>query len=98
MEPTAELIHRRRRQVLVHSIIYYSWGTSIIDDATFDIWARELARLQRENPDVSTSVEYFREEFEDFNGETGFHLPLMDERALVVAAQLLEVYNSKQVV
>ncbi|WP_375790254.1 DNA ligase LigA-related protein [Paenibacillus agricola] len=38
---TADLIARRRRQIFVHSAIYYRLGTSVIDDATFDRWGRE---------------------------------------------------------
>lgn len=88
-EEVAELIHRRRRQVLVHSIIYYRLDTSILSDSQFDNWARELAQLQKDHPEVSESVEYMRDEFRDFAGETGHHLPLMDERASNIANLLL---------
>lgn len=84
-----ELIHRRRRQVLVHSILYYGLNESIIDDATFDKWARELAELQRAHPGASERVEYMREAFRDFTGDTGFDLPLTDQRANRVARDLL---------
>lgn len=90
MNEVEELIHRRRRQVLVHSIIYYKVGDSIISDAQFDLWARELARLQQENVVESNAVEYMREEFADFTGETGFHLPLMDVAAGKIADMLIE--------
>ena len=30
-----ELISRRRRQVLVHSVIYYKLNANLIDDATW---------------------------------------------------------------
>lgn len=86
-----ELIHRRRRQVLVHSIIYYRFNTTVIDDATFDLWARELAQLQKDHPDVSAKVDYHREAFEGFDGETGYHLPLHDKRAMRVAGHLMKV-------
>ena len=84
----AELIHRRRRQILVHSILYYKFGDSILSDAIFDQWAKELAKLQTDNPDVSESVEYMLEAFRDFAGETGYHLPLHDIRAQRVARHL----------
>lgn len=90
----AELIHRRRRQILVHSILYYRLGASTLDDSTFDVWARELARLQKENPEISESVEYMREDFADFAGETGFHLALMDERATSIAELVFEMYTA----
>lgn len=88
-----ELIHRRRRQVLVHSILYYRMGKSTLTDVQFDAWARELAKLQKDNPEASERVEYMREEFSDFSGETGYHLPLMDENATRVAELVWEVYN-----
>lgn len=84
----AELIHRRRRQILVHSILYYKFGDSILSDAVFDQWAKELAKLQVDNPEVSESVEYMYEAFKDFAGETGYHLPLHDIRAQRVARHL----------
>ena len=31
----AELIMRRRRQVLIHSVIYYKMDTNLISDATW---------------------------------------------------------------
>ena len=34
----AELIQRRRLQVLVHSYIYYERNTNLVTDAVFDRW------------------------------------------------------------
>lgn len=93
---TEELIHRRRRQILVHSIIYYRLGETIIDDAVFDKWAKELFKLQTENLQLSQSIPYMRYQFADWTGETGFHLPLMDKDAGAVAEQLLESYKNLQ--
>lgn len=89
MNPVQELIHRRRRQILVHSIIYYSRGTSIIEDYKFDSWGQQLVQLQTDHPEDSEAVEYMRDEFRDFTGDTGFHLPLADVRARGVAKSLL---------
>ena len=87
-EGIQEVIHHRRRQILVHSIIYYSYNEVYVDDAKFDAWARELAKLQKDHPEDSEAVEYMREEFRDWTGETGFHLPLWDKRASNVARHL----------
>ena len=89
MNEVQELIHRRRRQILVHSIIYYARGTNIISDATFDSWGQELVKLQADHPEDSEAVEYMLEAFWDFTGDTGFHLPLADVRARGVAKSLL---------
>lgn len=89
MSMVEERINRLRRQVLVHSIIYYRLGTSVIDDSVFDSRARELAQLQKDHPKQSENVEYMREAFRDFTGETGYHLPLDDERAYNVALEIV---------
>lgn len=93
-----ELIHRRRRQILVHSIIYYKNGDSIIPDATFDKWAQELAKLQTDHQQLSESIPYMRYQFADFSGESGFHLPLMDKAANRIADELMETYNKRRAV
>jgi hypothetical protein len=89
-----ELIHRRRRQILVHSIIYYHLNENIVPDAVFDAWAKELAALQDANLQLSESIPYMRYAFADWTGETGAFLPLMDRRAGKVAAELLETYKN----
>lgn len=76
-----ELIHRRRRQILHHSILYYRLNVNHIDDHTFDAWAKELVELQRDHPEASLNVAYQYAAFKDFTGETGFDLPLWDPRA-----------------
>lgn len=72
-EKIMELILRRRKQMIVHSIIYYRMGTSIIEDTKFDMWARELVRLQRDYPRESCKVKYY-EDFKDWDATTGFKL------------------------
>jgi hypothetical protein len=85
-----ELIHRRRRQVLVHSILYYRYDSPLISDATFDSWARELAALQKAHPELAEEVAYMRERFRGFTGNTGYDLPLGDPAAVAVAWRLVE--------
>ena len=43
-----ELILRRRRQLLVHSVIYYRFNENLISDQTWSNWAVELEKLQKE--------------------------------------------------
>lgn len=69
-----ELINRRRRQILVHSFLYYQLNTSVIDDYTFDLWSKELVELQKKYPEIAKRCIY-HEEFKDFDGSTGFDLP-----------------------
>jgi hypothetical protein len=86
----AELIHRRRRQILVHSILYYKRDRPLIADHTYDQWAQELIRLQREHPEISEGVDYHLDAFRAFTSSTGFNLPLDDPRANNVADELLK--------
>ena len=70
----AELILRRRFQMMVHSYLYYDCNTNLISDREFDMWGRELVQLQTDYPDIAKQVEY-AEAFEDWDATTGFHLP-----------------------
>ena len=87
----AELIKRRRLQVLVHSCIYYELDNSIIDDAQFDKWCYELVDLMKDNPDAYS--DRFDQYFEKFTGETGFDLPTRDPWVYSKAQYLLETHN-----
>ncbi|QED11640.1 hypothetical protein PP914_gp151 [Arthrobacter phage Qui] len=91
-----ELIHRRRRQVLVHSVLYYRLDTNVVEDHIFDSWARELARLQRAHPEASERVIYHRDAFVNFNGETGHYLPLLDVQATEAAFRLKAEHNRRK--
>ncbi|MBP2704358.1 hypothetical protein JOL79_11095 [Microbispora sp. RL4-1S] len=89
-DAVAELINRRRRQVLVHSILYYDMDSPLVTDAVFDQWARQLAQLQADHPVISGKVAYRWREFADFDGSTGYHLPLHDPHARSTALGLLQ--------
>ena len=71
----AELIQRRRLQMLVHSYMYYKMDESIIDDYTWSMWAVELVKLQKDYPEIEKAVP-FRDGFESWDGSTGAFLPL----------------------
>lgn len=85
----AELINRRRRQLLVHSVIYYELNDSLISDHTWSQWAVELDKLQKKYPDIAAKCPY-AEAFSDFNPSTGYNLPLDDLWALSVARRLIQ--------
>lgn len=72
-EEIKELITRRRRQVTLHSCIYYRLNDSIISDSTFDQWCNELVELQANYPGIAKTCE-MHDKFEGFDGSTGFHL------------------------
>ena len=87
-EGIIELIHRRRRQALVHSILYYEMNANTVPDHVFDAWAHELAELQIAHPQESAAVEYMRDEFKDWTGDGGSHLPLLEPKAYAIALLL----------
>ena len=89
-----EIIRQRRSQMLVHSYLYYRLDQPIIDDDTWQKWANELAELQRENP-FDCNINFYDDSFKDWNGDTGFHLPLYDVKVSRKAEQILNIYKEK---
>lgn len=87
-DPIAAIIARRRRQILIHSIIYYGLDDSLVPDARFDEWCRDLVELQEAFPERRDEGPY-AEAFSGFTGATGFDLPLHDPGALERARSLL---------
>ena len=85
----AAKIAQRRRQVLVHSVIYYRMNDNIVDDQTWSKWALELEELQKAYPEVAANLPY-AEEFKDFDHSSGYNLPLDDPWAVKKATQLLQ--------
>lgn len=84
-----EKINRRRRQILVHSIIYYNMDDSLISDHTWAEWAKELYDLQEKFPEIADTCIY-ADAFSEFDPSTGYNLPLNDSWGNRKARQLLE--------
>ena len=91
----AELIQQRRLQLLVHSCIYYELNKSVISDAKWDKWAKELVKLQAQHPRIAKEVIY-AEAFLGFDGSTGFDLPIRDEWVMKKAQQLCGVKKREE--
>lgn len=68
-----ELINRRRRQILVHSYLYYQCNTSLIQDFKFDAWCRELVQLHNDHQ-RETDKAVFGNAFEGWQGFSGYDL------------------------
>jgi len=88
ISPEAELIKRRRLQMLVHSCLYYSLNENIWTDHQYDAAAKELATLIKDHPNAYS--DRFDEYFEGWDGSTGFHLPNRDPWVFGMANKLLE--------
>lgn len=90
-----ELINRRRRQVLVHSVIYYKLNANLIDDTTWSKWALELEELQKQYPKIAAEC-FLAKEFENFDHSTGMSLPLDNSWAVHTAQYLLLITRETQ--
>lgn len=90
-----ELISRRRRQVLVHSVIYYKLNDNLIDDTTWSKWALELEELQNQYPKIAADCPLAKE-FLNFDHSTGMSLPLDNPWAVRTAQYLLSITRKKQ--
>jgi hypothetical protein len=91
-EDTFELIIRRRRQMLVHSYIYYYLDDNVVTDHRWMSWAQELDRLQREHGKVFAFYDWA---FRDWDGSSGFQLPSTDPDIHRVAERLLAQAQEK---
>ena len=92
----AEKIQQRRLQILVHSCIYYELNGSAVSDKQWDTWAKELVSLQRQFPHIAEQV-IWHSDFVDFDGTTGFNLPIKDEWVMKKAMQMGNVVVKKKV-
>lgn len=88
-QEVASLILRRRRQLLVHSIIYYRMAESLVSDHQWAGWALELEQLQRDHPAIAATVD-LADAFKDFDHSTGYNLPLTDPKWVGKARWLVE--------
>ncbi|NRF01913.1 DNA ligase LigA-related protein [Bacillus subtilis] len=87
-----ELIGRRRRQILVHSFLYYQLNENIIADYTFDLWSKELVQLQEKYPEESKKAVYYAE-FTKFDGSSGYDLPYRLPEIQNTGYKLLEYHK-----
>ena len=69
-----EDIRRYRLQIIVHSVIYYTYSCNIISDDEWSKRAKKLVELQNKYPDIANKVIY-ADEFQDFDRFTR-HKPL----------------------
>lgn len=83
-----ELIGQRRRQLLVHSYIYYAMDDTIIDDHTYDGFSRELIQLQKDYPDIAKKAPYAAD-FKDFQMGDSYALPYRNPEIVNSAMRLV---------
>lgn len=93
-EEIIELISRRRKQLLVHSIIYYRMDDSLVSDSKWASWALELEALTKKYPKLAKQA-FLSDEFEDFDHSTGYNLPLETPWAVARACWLVAMYQTR---
>jgi NAD-dependent DNA ligase len=54
-----EKIRQRRRQCIVHRVIYYCFDTNIVSDYKYSQWEKELRELCKQYPEEAKQVEYY---------------------------------------
>lgn len=89
----ADLIQKRRLQLLIHSCIYYELNANVISDKQWDEWARELLKLQEDYPEISKKVCMY-EDFKDWDASTGAFLPIRKIEVKSRAEWVLKVLGS----
>jgi hypothetical protein len=94
MVDLVELINRRKRQILVHSFLYYQLNENIIPDYQYDMWCKELAGLLVEYPDSASESTYYKE-FLSFDGSSGYDLPFHYPEVQSTGYKLLRIHKEK---
>ena len=82
-------IKQRRAQMLIHSCIYYELNDNIVSDHKWQQWADELQALQEQFPECC-AIGFYDNDFKDWTGATGNHLPHRDPWVLRKSMQILE--------
>lgn len=90
-----------QRRVIVHSILYYEMGTSVISDAQFDTISRQLVALMQSSTEEECKKSTYWYCMNNFDASTGFYiyskLNRHDKAYLKGIAQLV-LYNYKKYV
>lgn len=87
-------IKQRRRQLIVHSFIYYRLSDNIVSDHKYDEWARELIDLQQKYPEEAKEAPYAKD-FEGFQMGDSFKLP-MGEPWVIDTVTKIMAYHKKR--
>lgn len=88
-DSVTKLITKRRRQIVIHSCIYYIYGKALITDKQFDNWAYELADFQKKYPENAKAADWAYE-FKTFDGTTGYDLPILGAWVLGKSEMLID--------
>jgi NAD-dependent DNA ligase len=80
------VLNRLRRNVIVHSVIYYRFNRNLIGDGDYDQLCVTLDEMQKANPELCKAA-VFPEDFENYDRSTGMNF--MDHDWGIRAAEKL---------
>lgn len=60
--------------IIVHSMLYYEFDTTLVEDRMYDMNEVQLAKMMKKYP-KSASRSKYAYAFEGFDGSTGFDIP-----------------------
>ena len=99
VDEICEKINRRRRQILVHSYLYYELDDTLWTDAQFDAAAHELKDLVTKYPEKAKTC-VFSEEFKEWDSMpkyySGCGLPYNSLYTFRIAERLFSHRNKLQ--
>lgn len=88
--PIEDQINHLRRNIMVHSVLYYRYDQNLKNDYDYDRLGQKLIELQAKYPEASERVPYLLDVFRNYAGTTsGFDLPLDDPYAQRTSLWLL---------
>jgi hypothetical protein len=90
-----ERINQRRRQLLVHSYLYYRRNTSTITDHQYDRFALDLIKLQEDYPEIADQGIY-ADEFRGLSMGDSYALPLGEPAVQEMAMRFLRAKNKRE--
>lgn len=73
-ERIAQVLQRKRLQMILHCYIYHCTAEAVIDKETFQDWAQDLLKMQKQHPEIAKKV-FWPEYFMDWDGQSGAHFP-----------------------
>jgi hypothetical protein len=86
-----EEIKRTRYNLMIHSYLYYKVDQPIISDVLFDEMSKRLVELQK----TTQKIGFYDEAFQDWDGSTGYYLPV-DERIMNKSFMLLKLVEKRK--
>lgn len=90
-----DILNRLERQMLVHSCLYYQLDKNIWSDKEFDHHAYHLADLLKKYPEEAKQCEWATH-FRDWDGTTGFHLPLTHPWVVEIANRVWNIHERRE--